>query len=210
MTEDLDTLLGSLQKPVADEATSALPRRLVRSADGTISPARSASSPVQVIPSTNPDMLFGASPAYQTIKKEQPEHRIILWLRLRAHSVKEIAALVNYGESQVRQVCAQPWFLDAFCRLSSEVGKDAVDTMLEGEVVPSINRLVQLRDNAESDAVRRQAAVDILDRIRGKPTQKIETKSTGSMQVTVFDAAKLMEESKRNQEILRSRGIGTN
>lgn len=210
MTQDLDALLSSLQVPKEDPQASALPRRLVRSADNTISPARSATSPLATITSSNPDMLFGASPAYQTIKKEQPEHRIILWLRLRAHSVKEIAALVNYSESQVRQVCAQPWFLDAFCRLSSEVGKDAVETMLEGEVVPSINRLVQLRDNAESDAVRRQAAVDILDRIRGKPTQKIETKSSGSMQVTVFDAAALLEESKRNAEILRSRGIGTN
>lgn len=210
MTQDLDTLLSSFQVAAPSPEQAALPQRLVRHADGTTSIAPRAASPAATIPSTNPDTLFGASPAYQTIKKEQPEHRIILWLRLRAHSVKQIAALVNYSESQVRQICAQPWFIDAFCRLSTEVGKDAVETMLEGEVIPSINRLVQLRDNAESDAVKRQAAVDILDRIRGKPTQKIETKSSGSLAVTVFDAAKLVEESKRNAEILRSRGIGTN
>lgn len=160
--------------------------------------------------SADPDALFGNRAAYVVIKHEKPQHRLMLWLRLQGHNVKETAALTGYTPQTVSNVCNQPWFIKAFCELSKELGKDAVQTMLEGEVIPSIQKLVKLRDTAESEAVAKAAADSILDRFLGKAVAKSEVKTTGTMDINVYDAAKLQEEFRRNQEILNGRGLGAN
>ena len=153
------------------------------------------------------DGLFGATKSYQKYKREKPEHRLMLWLRLNGHNNKEIASLTGYHYVTVGQITKQPWFQEAFCRLSSEMGKDSVETFLEGEIVPTLQRLVQLRDGAESDAVRKSACDSILDRIRGKPTVKVESRVSGQIDNVVYDVAKLQDEYHKNQQILASRGI---
>lgn len=155
------------------------------------------------------DALFGDSGAYQVYKAEKPEHRLMLWLRLNGHTVKETATLTGYTPQTVSQVCKQSWFREAFCRLSTEMGKDVVQTLLEGEVVPTIERLIALRDGAESDAVRKAACDSILDRFMGKPTVRVESKVSGSVDSVVYDATKLLAENKRIQDELRTR-IGAN
>jgi len=172
----------------------------------------SVSAPVvPLTPSDSVDTLFGQSKSYREFKKEKPEHRLMLWHRLNGLSVKEIALAMGYTPNAVREVCNQPWFREAFARLSTEIGKDVVTTYLEGEVQNSLETLVKLRDGAESEAVRLAATNSILDRIRGKPVAKTEMKVTGDHQHTiVHDAAKLLDEERRLAEQLRSRGIGIN
>lgn len=154
------------------------------------------------------DALFETIPAGRiAFKKEKPEHRLMLWLALQGHNNKEIAAITGYTAWAVGQIRRQPWFLRAFTDLSTAMGRDAVETFLQGEIVPTLQKLVDLRDNAESEAVRKSACDAILDRIRGKPTVHVKSEHSGQVDNVVYDVAALEEKYARNQEILRSRGI---
>lgn len=164
-----------------------------------------------VTTSTDIDTLFGSSKAYREFQREKPEHRLMLWHRLRGLSVKETALAMGYTPGAVYEVCGQPWFKEAFARLSTELGKDCVTTFLEGEVSATLETLVKLRDDTATPAAVRKSVCDtILDRIRGKPVTKSEMKVTGQVDNVVYDAAKLLEEERRLAEQLRSRGIGIN
>jgi ribosomal protein L27 len=201
-----ESMLGAL----ATEAQAAPGGRVVQRQDGT-----SAESPYQARDAgkvfADVDGLFGQSQAYVTYKKERPEHRLMLWHRLQGRSVKETALLTGYSPQSVSQVSKQPWFQDAFVRLSTELGKDSVHSYLAGEVLPAVQRTVELATNGESEAVRLAANKEILDRYLGKSTVKVEQKVSGQVDSVVYDGAKLMEESRRLQEQLRARGInGTN
>jgi len=190
------------------------PQRLVQSQDGT-----TREHPYLTANTTNAesfdeyskrvDSLFGDTPAYHSFKKELPVHRQMLWLRLNGHNVKETAAITGYTPHHVSAICKQPWFREAFVKLSTQMGRDSVENFLQGEIIPTLERLVSLRDTAESDAVRKAACDSILDRIRGKPVARVETKHSGSIDTTVYDGERLRDELQRNAEILRSRGINS-
>lgn len=159
-------------------------------------------------PEARVDALFGTSSHYRVIKNERPEHRLMLWLSLQGHTPTEIANQTGFTLGTVLNVRKQPWFQHAFCQISTEFGKDPVQKFLEGEVLPTVHKLVDLRDNAESEAVRKSACDAILDRFLGKPIAKTETKVTGDIHHEVYDAAKLMEESRRLDEQLKTFGAG--
>jgi hypothetical protein len=154
------------------------------------------------------DALFGGLTSYELIKREKPEHRQILWQRIRGLSVKEIAAVSGFSTYTVNRVCAQPWFRDAFVRLTTELGKNAVTKFLEGEVMSALERTVGLAVGAESEAVRLAANREILDRFLGKSTVKVEQTVEGKIEHDVVDGAALLVESKRLEEQLKARGIG--
>lgn len=156
------------------------------------------------------DRLFGPQKAYNEIKREKPTHRLILWMTLQGQKIAEIAVSVGCTEGHVRNVQKQPWFQDSFCKLAEEMGKDAVQTFLKGEVMPAILRTVELSKTADSDAVKLAANRDLLDRFLGKPVVKAEVKNSGAVDHLVFDANALLEEQRRNAEILKGRGIGSN
>ncbi len=180
---------------------------LVQSQDGTAKPA--AHKAVEPTTYADVDGLFQDSASYATYKREKPEHRLMLWYRLNGHNVKETALAMGYTPQSVSQVCKQPWFREAFCRLSSEAGKDAVQTFLEGEVLPAVQRVVDLAHNGETDAVKLAANRELLDRFLGKATVKIEAKHSGTVDSVVYDAQKLIDENNRIRVELQSR-IGTN
>lgn len=158
------------------------------------------------------DDLFGAAQAYVPLRKEKPEHRIILWHTLQGRRPGEIAALMRCSRYTVYAVRAQPWFKDAFVRLAKELGTSAVETFLQGHEIPALERLVDLSENAKAEATRLAATNALLDRIRGKPTVKIEAKTESSVDVAVHDAATLLAERARNEQVLKANGVlvGTN
>lgn len=197
-----ETLLGRL----ADESVAAPGGRVVQRQDGTQEKdAYKAVDANKVF--ENVDALFGRTQSYVTYKKERPEHRLMLWHRLQGRSIKETALLTGYTPQTVSNVCGQPWFQEAFCRLSSEMGKDSVQAFLQGEALPALERTVGLANNAESEAVRLAANKEILDRFLGKATVKVEQRVTGQIDNVVYDAAQLLEESKKIQDQLRARGV---
>lgn len=199
--DSLDALLGTLRESTTPGGGPVLSQDNTRKE----SPYRPGPGAQQY---SDPDSLFGDSLSYHLYKKEKPEHRLMLWLRLQGHNIKETAALTGYTPQTVSQVCKQPWFREAFCKLASEMGKDAVQTYLEGEVLPALQRTVELANSSSSDAVKLAANREVLDRFLGKSTVKVETKHSGSIDSVVYDAQKLMDENARIEEQLRARGIG--
>lgn len=197
--EGYETMLGRLAGEVATAGEA--PSRVVQRQDGTqgANPYLTSGNPLADV-----DTLFGATPSYQAYKKEKPEHRLMLWHRLRGLSVKETALVTGYTPQTVSQVCKQPWFQEAFCQLSTEIGKDAVETFLEGEVLPALQRTADIARGAESEAVRLAANRELLDRYLGKSTVKVESKVSGQVESVVYDIAKLRDEEKRLNEQLRA------
>lgn len=203
----LDTVIDDLSGGTAKEARPGK----VASPEGTTPRPNPQVNPEYGQPmSMDVDALFGNTQAYLKVKKETFQHRLLLWYKLQAFNNRECAKLLGYTEAWVSQITKQPWFQAAFVELAKEQGKDAIQTYLEGEVLPALERTAQLARNGESDAVRLAANRELLDRFLGKSVAKTEIKSDGKLDVTVFDAAKLQEEFLRNQEILKGRGIGAN
>lgn len=187
---------------------SAIPPRVVLSGDNTTRQERRFID--TGIPSEGgPDALFGHSKFTTVLKKEKPEHRLMLWMRLQGKKHKDIAAALDVHLNTVYNVTNQEWFRDMFVKLSSELGKDAAETFLRGEEIPTYMKLVELRDSAESEAVQKSACDAILDRIRGKPTVKVETKSEATVDVAVHDVSALLAERAKNEKILKANGVLT-
>ena len=153
------------------------------------------------------DALFGATKAYVRYKKEKFEHRLMLWYKLQGFSQKEVAQLLGVTPQTVSNVTLQPWFQEAFVALSTEMGKSAVETFLEGEVLPALQRTAEIARSGESEAVRLAANREILDRFLGKSTVKIESKGAVDINHTVLDANRLMEEQRRLDEQLKANGL---
>jgi hypothetical protein len=201
---DYDNFIGSLEADV--KATKKPAPGLVQSSDKT-----------QLLDGETSDFseegiegLFGnrLRQSYYQIKKESPRHRLILWMTLNGQKTEQIAAVLRIHRTTVSAVKSQPWFKIMFCRMTSELGKDSVQTLLEGEVVDTVKKLVHLRDNADSDNVKLSAANAILDRFLGKPTVKVESKTSGDINHIVHDADKLQKEYAENQKKLAARGLG--
>ena len=202
MNDSVDDVINSLSGMSAVQPTDTTPRILSNGA--VYHPAGEEVHEAEI------DRLFGTTPGYNEIRKENPTHRVILWMRLNGHKPREIATALRISYHTVLSVQRQPWFQRAFCRILAEKGGDQLQTILEGELIPTIETLVELRDSADSSSVRLSAANAILDRIRGKPTVHVEQKVTGQVDSVVYDAQKLLEEQRKNAEILKARGIGGN
>jgi hypothetical protein len=155
------------------------------------------------------DALFANTRSHVVLKKEKPEHRIMLWMRLQGHKPQEIATALRCTKQTVYNVQGQPWFKEAFVRLSTELGKDAAETFLRGEELPTYLKLVELRDGAESEAVQLSASNALLDRIRGKPVARVETKTESSVDITVKTIEELRKESEDITKKLRASGLLT-
>ena len=127
----------------------------------------------------SPDALFGDKRPNLVIKSERPEHRMIVYLKAQGMTNQEIANKTGYGYQWVCQIVRQPWFRAKFVEECKEVGRDAVETFLKAEVLPSLETLRNIRDNEAGKAADRRAAADsLLDRFLGKPTQRVEKEET--------------------------------
>lgn len=109
------------------------------------------------------------------ILHEKPHHRLILLLKLRGLTNNEIAEQSGFTVSWVSQIVRQPWAVATMAKLSAEAGAASIHGLLESEAVPSIMKLVELRDNADTpSAVVRSACDSLLDRFLGKPAQHVD------------------------------------
>jgi hypothetical protein len=129
-----------------------------------------------------PQDFFNAKDPNLAILHERPEHRMVLWLKARGHSNKEIALATNYTEPWISQVLRQPW---ARRRLADELdaaGKDELAGVIETAAKDSIYKLIELRDDENSPKnVAANVSKYLVDRFLGKPKQSIEQK-VGSLE----------------------------
>ncbi len=193
-----------------DAGTSA--NRLVRSQDGTekANPYLTSNSEAALKfgeYKDRVDSLFNDKPAYQAILREQPRHRLILWMSAQGMSPQEIADGLGITRQTVYNVRKQPWFREMFVTLTTDLGKDAVNMYLKSEVMPSLMTLVEIRDNPEAKSADRRGAADsLLDRYLGKPVAKVDDSGKAPADLpTEVDQLKL--EAARLAEELKSQGL---
>lgn len=124
-------------------------------------------------------VAHGTSDPRVAIMEEKPEHRVILLLKFKGFSNKEIAEETGYTPLWVGEVVRQPWFKLRLSELFSVAEAGAVDDILTMQAGPSLLKLIDLRDNAKSEDIQFRSASEILNRRFGKAPQKVEV--TGQM-----------------------------
>lgn len=141
-----------------------------------------------------------ADPQY-FIAKEKPEHRKILDMSLAGYTAKEIAAHVAVSAGHVCNVLRQPWARAYLIKQTKKTVQEEMREFLESEVMPTLKRVVAIRDDPEarkSDQL--NASAQLLDRFLGKPVQPMT-------QVDVNPANLTSEElEKRAAEIIGGTG----
>jgi hypothetical protein len=105
-------------------------------------------------------------------KNEQPWHRMAAYMLNVGRTNSEIALAADVDPATVAQLRGQRWFQELCATIANEHG-EALIGAIQSEAMDSLNTIVDLRDNSESDRVRLSAATTILEQAHGKPVQKI-------------------------------------
>lgn len=164
-------------------------------------------SPVADVLNLIDGALYNRRDPNLAILHEKPEHRIILLLKLKGYSNREIARETGYQEAWISQVCRQPWFQVHLTQALNQGEAEIVDKIVAVEATNSIYTLVNLRDTAKSEAVRASCATEILNRHLGKPIQRQEI--VGSYEYTLTKVEKIeheLEEVEREERRLMTLG----
>ena len=126
----------------------------------------------------NPDKLYGHRQPQQQLKSEQPWHRLLLYFKARGLSNKECEEKLGVSHVYIGQIARQPWFRQKLVTVLKEEGLPAVQEMLRSSAPESVLNVIELRDNATSESIQANCAMDLLDRYLGKaPTVVSEQKS---------------------------------
>lgn len=142
------------------------------------------------------------------IMEEKPHHITMAYLLAAGRTRKEIAKVLGMPESGISQIVRQPWFQKRLKEITEAEGKDMVKQFLEGEVLPSLEVLRDIRDDdKQKGSTRIGAANSILDRFLGKPMVHVESKTN----LNIHTAAESVEQVERelqsvNEELL-TRGV---
>lgn len=134
--------------------------------------------------------FHNARDPYYHIQREKPEHRIVLYLKAEGYSHREIAEISGLTTVAISNIIRQPWAQEELLRIIQSHGEPAVETILKGEAVNSVFKLIELRDSGESPReTQRKAANDILDRLFGKPNQPVQ--HSGNLDLAKLSDAEL-------------------
>lgn len=151
------------------------------------------------------DNFHNAKPPSLEIIEEKPEHRLMVFLKAQGLTNGELAERMNYSHAQVSQITRQPWWRARFAEECKIAGRDAIEAFLKGEALPSLEALVEIRDNPEEKGSARVAAANsILDRAFGKPTQHIKTEKLPSG----LEAQKELVDIQRELEVVKAQQQG--
>lgn len=134
------------------------------------------------------------------IKDEQPWHRMAAYMILAGRTNSEIAMAANVTPQTVSHLRAQRWFQQLLAVLANETGAD-ITGLLASEAAASVEKLVFLRDNAESERVSLAAATSLLEHAHGKAVQKIVSHTSHTVVPPQEEMAQLQQEL----EVLRLR-----
>lgn len=149
----------------------------------------------------------GEKSANLQILEQKSQHTIIIYLKARGMSNREIAVATGYTDSWVSQVTRQPWFKKQLAETLREAGIDPVKNFLQCEALPALEALAAVRDNPEAPSAARVAACNaILDRAFGKPTQHIQSESTVNVNNAKKSVEQIEQELSSIDEQLKSRG----
>lgn len=123
-----------------------------------------------------PEALHGDLDPIRIIKQEKPVHRTMVNMAAAGYQNNEIAAALDRSQQTVATVLKQPWARDYLINQAKKTVQDEIKAVLEAEALPSIRKLVAVRDGQDVSAQNVIAASNsLLDRFLGKPTQPITT-----------------------------------
>ena len=135
---------------------------------------------------------------------------IVVWMTAQGMNCKTIATKLGISTNAVSQCMNRPGFRQKVRAAIQESGKDQLTATLEAEVLPSIETLIQVRDNeAEKGATRVQAANSILDRFLGKPVAKVETETRITDRQASAEIDGLKQELAQVESQLKAVGVQT-
>ena len=148
------------------------------------------------------DDLYGQKRNVSPVQyqKEKPMHRRILFLKAQGMSNVHIAEAIGMTPVGVGLVCRQEWFRAALVQLMNGSGVDGVKKAIEGAALDSVFKIIELRDTANSESVKKDCAMDLLDRYLGKAVQPIGSEGKPIADEAKLDAeiAELQKKLKRN------------
>ena len=128
------------------------------------------------------------------IVEEKPQHITMAYLIAAGRTRVEIAQVLGCTVAHISQVVRQPWFQKRLKEITDANGKDMVKSFLEGEVLPSLEVLRDIRnDTNQRGSTRIMACQSILDRFLGKPMVHVESNT----KLNIHTAAATVEEIQR-------------
>lgn len=134
------------------------------------------------------------------VMNEQPWHRMAAYMLNAGRTNSEIAMAAGVRPGEVSILKSQRWFQELCATIANDDGEEILGA-LKSECLNSIQKLVDLRDCAESETVQLAAARTLVEQAHGKPTQKIIS------DVTSRRAASPKEEMEQlNEELAALKG----
>lgn len=137
------------------------------------------------------------------IEKEEP------WMIIAAQCIalrmtqRDTAKFVEVSEGQMGKLCRMPWF-QTRVREFMLATHTKISDLFTSELVPSFMKLTELRDDPKTPKpVVLASCQEILNRVLGKPLQRVESDSTHR----VGDPVAEVERLKRENEGLRKPSI---
>lgn len=138
------------------------------------------------------------SPAV-VLQKEQASHRLIAFLKAQGLSNVEIGQRVGKSPVAVGYICKQPCTAAIIVEEIALAGRSEVEVVLQGAALDSVNKLIEIRDDADaSKDVQRKAANDLLDRVFGKPNQPMTHANVDLDTLSDAELAKIAKSGKHN------------
>lgn len=158
----------------------------------------------------NPDRLYGSQPPNLAILKESPRHRMAIFLKAQSLSNREIALRLGFSEAWVCQILRQPWAQERLLKEIQESGRDAVTELLRGAAVDCVMTQISIHSDPKvPPAARNAAANSLLDRLYGKPTQRVETFNTNTTVESVASLDEKLAALEKEEARLRGRTTST-
>ena len=124
--------------------------------------------------------------------KLNERHRLIAFMKLGGASRDEIATQLGYEPTYVSAITESPMFKALMDHLRAEMRTKTIGGVVDriiSEGAASVETLVTLRDNAESEQVRTIAARDLLD--RNPETAKVSREDRRTEMRVVIDSRAL-------------------
>lgn len=157
---------------------------------------------------SSPDRLHNDRAPNLAIQQERTEHRMVLFLRAQGKTPQEIADKMGFGRQWVYQICKQPWFKKRLLETIHAAGQEGVDSFLNGEMLPSLVALTEIRDDENAKNSDKIAAVNsLLDRGFGKAVQHIKTEKVVTADGAKDEMVRLERELQQLQEAQRAVGM---
>lgn len=153
---------------------------------------------VECVEEQTPRPLFNArQPAY-TLKSERPEHRAIIMMSAAGMGNKEIADALGKTAQHVMYVKKQPWAVEQILREMESAGREPVQQLLKVSALEATEMVLGVMRTADSAKVRLDAAKEVLDRVFGKSTQKMEVSNKAPSEYTDAELAVIVSQGKKN------------